>query len=137
MIRGKMICKICGKNTTHRVVTPARRCSLNYVHPEMIHPDDKRRVSQKLCPRCFKKELKQLLFDEVGGILGNIEFHDPEPQTLVALAKALVYHGLTKYYKASEYLVFRALKDNQIPEDNVLMMPDGDKTTLNKKYRGY
>ena len=133
--RGKMTCAICEKNTTYRIENPAQRCSLNYSHPEVVHPDDRRRVNDKLCPRCFKKELKILLFDEVGGILGNWEYIGEE--TLVALAKALVAHSKTSYYKASEYLVFRALKDNQIPEDDVLMMPDGDKTTLNKKYRGY
>ena len=132
MKRGKLTCVECGKSTTYKIEKERCTCGVcAHSHGEIVYSEDKRRVQAKLCPRCFKAELKQLLFDEIGGILGNLEYLGEE--TLVALAKALVYHGKTRFYKASEYLVFRALKDNQNPEEDILMMPDGDKSTLRRK----
>jgi len=129
MKRGKLICAICGKGSAYKVDRPESTCNCcGKATEERVHRDDRHRVGKSLCVRCYKREMRLQMRDEIGGFLGNREYHGDN--NLVAMAKAIVADGWAKHYGASEYQVFKALK--AIQEGEVLDIPDGVVETLER-----
>lgn len=127
----KLICTICGKGSYYktnkaRVVCPT--CGHRPTDLSHVSSEDRHRVGKNLCIRCYKKEMKIQMFDEIGGFLGNRDYTGDN--NLVAMAKAIVSVGWARYYGASEYQVFKALK--AIQHGEVLDMPDGPVESLER-----
>jgi hypothetical protein len=127
MFRERLTCVACDGGSTYKVTKKAYTCShCNTEISAKVADSDQNRVRRKLCAPCYKREMLLQMEDEIGGFLGNREYHGDN--NLVAMAKSIVAYGWAGYYGASEYQVFIALK--AIQGDGVLDIEDGDTKTL-------
>lgn len=132
MMREKLTCVSCGKGSHYRIMKKARTCpDCGVKHPSVVDSTDRHRVRKGLCVRCYKKEMLAQMRDEIGGFLGNREWHGEN--NLVAMCQDPQLKRWGKSYGASEYQMFRALKAMQ--DGEILNIEDGPVEALERRLR--
>lgn len=131
MKRERLICTVCGKGSSYKVDrhrVACEKCGYKPTDLSHVSSEDRHRVRKNLCVRCYKKEMRLQMVDEIGGFLGNRDWHGA--MNLVAMAKDIQLKRWAWYFGATEKDIFRALKRIQREDDALPDFEDGDKDTL-------